>query len=554
MNRSAFSFLLVLLFAAATRAGELRLLNGTVYVGEVRLGEDRVMVSPPRAKPVKVDIANVLSATLQETGRAPSAIRLPAVDQNWKSQDVGPAGANGSCWSSGETKFLKGAGLGIAGAADSFYFAYKPLWGDGQILARLEALPAHLPAMKAGLMLREKFNERDSRMVFLYLTPSGDGALAVRSETGGESAVSPLPAGATTRWLRLSRLRDSVVAYASVDGQSWTQIGEPIGFHLGNQVFAGMAVCSGDANALASATFSQVTMRNDQRLPQTEMRPPVSLHRDRGVELRSGSALIGAQVESADDRFVHLRIEGKPVTIAASEVARLMFRSDAWDVAAKIPPTASGVLLARGDFIEGELQSLSAGRVRINSVLLGPKEFGIGSEAIAVVLHQVEPTPSSWEVRTNDGAVYVASNVKVDRDQLVVDDTIAGRVRVPGSRVISVESGLKRAEALSPLEPVVVRSEAILSRETDGEFQYLVGDVEPSAEMLPSIAPRLVAMVDGKDVYRSPELEFGGPVVHFSCALKGGKAIALRVENRAGLPCAVVVRRAMLVRGEGGNQ
>jgi hypothetical protein len=117
-----------------------------------------------------------------------------------------------------------------------------------------------------------------------------------------------------------------------------------------------------------------------------------------------------------------------------------------------------------------------------------------------------------------------------------------------------VESGLKRAEALSPLEPVVVRSEAILSRETDGEFQYLVGDVEASAEMLPSIAPRLVVMVDGKDVYRSPELEFGGPVVHFSCALKGGKAIALRVENRAGLPCAVVVRRAMLVRGEGGNQ
>jgi hypothetical protein len=43
------------------------------------------------------------------------------------------------------------------------------MWGEGQMIAHLQALPQHLPHLKAGLMLREKFNERDSKMAFFIL-------------------------------------------------------------------------------------------------------------------------------------------------------------------------------------------------------------------------------------------------------------------------------------------------------------------------------------------------------------------------------------------------
>jgi hypothetical protein len=499
---------------------------------------------------VKLDLQSVLLATLQKPNTvAPPPTPQPTIDRMWKTQDVGPAGAPGSSWQADNTKFLKGTGAGIGGTADSFYFVYQQMWGDGQIIAHLEALPQHLPHLKAGLMLREKFNERDSKTAFFYFTPVAGGGFALRRQEGDEMISTPV-AGQSPNWLRLVRIRDSVTAYQSPDGKAWTQVGESQELHMEGSIFAGMAVCSGDPNALAPVTFEHINLMPGRATPSLIEMRPLQIWRNPGVVLRNGSVLLNAEIESIDDRFVHLRYEGKPLNLGVSKVARLMLTHDSWQYAEKVPPLANGVLLVHGDFLEGELQSISGGRLQLNSVVLGPKTLTVGSEAIMVRLHEVEPSACAWEVHTTDGAVFISGDVRIDRDQLAVEDQIAGSMRIAGWQVASLNSGLQRAEPLGSETPVVIQSGSGLTYNLNKSYRFFVGRISVPEDRLPSFSMRLTVLVDGRQVYQSPALIAGDAPVNIGCSLEGARQLVFRVETvpASPLPCEVVLEQAMLVK------
>jgi hypothetical protein len=58
----------------------------------------------------------------------------------------------------------------------------------------------------------------------------------------------------------VTRSGNTLSSYASADGVSWTQLGTSQTITMGQSVYVGLAVNSGSASALATATFDNVSV------------------------------------------------------------------------------------------------------------------------------------------------------------------------------------------------------------------------------------------------------------------------------------------------------
>ena len=109
-------------------------------------------------------------------------------------------------------------------------------------------------------------------------------------------------------------------------------------------------------------------------------------------------------------------------------------------------PNRPGVLLERGDFLEGDFSGFGDGLVKISSVLFGVSTYKAGTQAKALGLRDIVPGVSECEVKTNDGCVWVATAARVEGDGLQLEVPVIGAVTVPGAEVseISRSAGSKK--------------------------------------------------------------------------------------------------------------
>ena len=92
---------------------------------------------------------------------------------------------------------------------------------------------------------------------------------------------------------------------------------------------------------------------------------------------------------------------GKTETLAAEQVVRLVFVPVPPDLAT--PSGNTGVLLANGDFIDGEVTAIAMQnvewprppqlKVTVRSVVFGSRSFEVAKEVVAVDLAAVSPRP-----------------------------------------------------------------------------------------------------------------------------------------------------------------
>ena len=73
----------------------------------------------------------------------------------WQSQDIGAVGFPGSTSVLGGGFQVSASGGDIWDLADGFRFVYKPLTGDGEIVAQVDSLNPTDAWAKAGVMIRE---------------------------------------------------------------------------------------------------------------------------------------------------------------------------------------------------------------------------------------------------------------------------------------------------------------------------------------------------------------------------------------------------------------
>ncbi len=151
---------------------------------------------------------------------------------------------------------LEGSGDNMWFGEDQFHFAWKELRGDFIIRARIEFIGQGVNAhRKAGVMIRSSLG---TDVPHVNGVVHGDGltSLQFRREKGGMTGERKSGARAPEILQLERRGKDYILSTA--------HIGEPFdtvilsGLDMGNEIYAGLFICSHDNNVLEKARFSNV--------------------------------------------------------------------------------------------------------------------------------------------------------------------------------------------------------------------------------------------------------------------------------------------------------
>ena len=196
----------------------------------------------------------------------------------WSSLDIGAPSAAGSAFESAGAFTVSGAGSDIGRHSDQFHFAYQPISGDVEIVARVASLKSVHRTSKAGVMIRETLSG-PSPYAFMTGTAARGWAFQRRPAAGARSVSSPGSPGAPPGWVKVVRAGDTFSGYESVDGTNWILLGTET-IAMPQVVFIGLAVTSSDASRTATATFTDVLVRQAagpaNALPEVTLTAPAT--------------------------------------------------------------------------------------------------------------------------------------------------------------------------------------------------------------------------------------------------------------------------------------
>ena len=196
----------------------------------------------------------------------------------WANGDIGAVTQAGGASLNAGTWSVTASGADVWGTSDQFHFVYQSLTGDGTIVARVATVQNVDQWTKAGVMLRESLTP-GSTHAFMLVTPDDSTkglAFQRRPATSGLSAHTAGGDGALPVWVRLTRSNDTISAYRSADGVNWTLVGSDT-IAMATTIYAGLAVSSHNAGALATATFDSVSVTAAGSPPPPNAQPTVSL-------------------------------------------------------------------------------------------------------------------------------------------------------------------------------------------------------------------------------------------------------------------------------------
>ena len=180
----------------------------------------------------------------------------------------------------------------------------------------------------------------------------------------------------------------------------------------------------GKTNIPASHLFPSRPAREAAALQETGDRLPA------GILLRNGTFLAG-EVEQGSSTSIKIVNRLRPQPLTAVNVARILCQPLAPGLASRLVPGRTGVLLTKGDFVDGEFRGLERGKVSVSSVLFGTRSFDARTEVMAVVLHEVGADRSTFEVRLADRSRIHPSLLTLEPEALKLEDSILGSLRLP---------------------------------------------------------------------------------------------------------------------------
>ncbi len=232
---------------------------GTLDLARARAGTDLTRDSdldPVQGAPARSAAFDVLANLIQIDGGFVPKGSLPFA---WNTADVGgpkPTGSANWAWNT-DTYTLTGGGAEIWGSTDQFRFSWQTLSGNGEIIARVASVQNTSGWARAGVMMRESLaaNARNAAMI---ITPLKGAFFQRRTATGGTTASNNLTTVVPPRWVRLTRAGNTINAYHSVDGVTWTRLGSATTVTLGTTVYIGLVVTSRKDGTPCTAVFDHV--------------------------------------------------------------------------------------------------------------------------------------------------------------------------------------------------------------------------------------------------------------------------------------------------------
>jgi fibronectin type 3 domain-containing protein len=176
----------------------------------------------------------------------------------WVNVDVGTVSATGTATSSNGIFTIDGSGASISSRNDEFQYVYQTAGGDCSVIARVADIENTHSQAKAGIMIRETTSGR-SRYAAVLVTPGSGVQFQRRTSTGGTTATSTANGITAPRWIRLTRTGNTLRAYHSTNGTTWTQFGGNRTVVMATTTTMGLAVCSRVDGTLCTATMDNVT-------------------------------------------------------------------------------------------------------------------------------------------------------------------------------------------------------------------------------------------------------------------------------------------------------
>jgi hypothetical protein len=145
-----------------------------------------------------------------------------------------------------------------------------------------------------------------------------------------------------------------------------------------------------------------------------------------GILFRSGTFLAADVAGMKDDKITYTR-HGKRTTTSSAEVARLIYKPVPAELSEKIPGDHTGVALASGDFIEGDLKEVSY-RVTVSNLVFGPRTFGVKNnhEVLAIYVKDAQAPSLPFVITATDGSVYQTKSIKLEKDSISFEDPTLG--------------------------------------------------------------------------------------------------------------------------------
>jgi PA14 domain len=149
-----------------------------------------------------------------------------------------------------------------------------------------------------------------------------------------------------------------------------------------------------------------------------------------GVLLVDGS-FVGRRVHSADGTRVRFSNAASEPALSTVNVARVYFHGPSADQIKSFESGRTGLLLRNGDFIDGEIRQIADGTVSISSILFGLKKVGMDKALAAALRDPVPPRrPATFEICTQDGSRFQASQLAVEKNALVLQDPILAGFKI----------------------------------------------------------------------------------------------------------------------------
>ncbi|MEI6674811.1 MAG: discoidin domain-containing protein [Verrucomicrobiota bacterium] len=174
----------------------------------------------------------------------------------WVTTEVGTGQLAGSTVYATGTFTQAGSGK-FGGTSDNFRFTYQTLSGDGEISAQVSALQNPGTASRVGVMIRDSL-AANAMQVFMGMTGSNSYVWARRTATGGNNSTNNSNTGTVPNtWVRLVRSGNTLTAYKSSNGTSWTSAGKTTVTMAAN-CYIGLAVASGSNTSLNTSRLSNI--------------------------------------------------------------------------------------------------------------------------------------------------------------------------------------------------------------------------------------------------------------------------------------------------------
>ena len=442
MLKRAISLCLAIGCVSGAVAATVETVDGHRFAGVIRFAGDGVICSSADNKPQFIAFADLLR--LNTVATALSATPVPVKEggfpEPWRASDLEPVAIQGkSAYTNGVFTAeiaMPGSPFGSRGS----HFIHQSFTGDGEAVVRVDSFETSKQGKEtkvgAGLLMRSGLGPLDYKVL---LRVDANGIPAMRSYATGGGSTRTGEKMSFPCWLKLAREGDNFNGYYSQDGQTWLAIRRATGrirVPLPGRFEIGLVVDAVSSQSV-SAQFSHFRLGAVSQSPGE-----LALARPR-VFLRDGTSASAASL-LLDTLGATLTEGAQTLTVREADLAQVHYRHVPQLQHADL--ARPGVMLRKGDFIDGEFKGIVAGKVKVSSVLFGLRSYSLADEVAVIVFRRAAPA-APFEVRLRDRSVFTAPALAVKEGELVATLPLAGVWRVPLVEVDEVVQPQRLARA-----------------------------------------------------------------------------------------------------------